>query len=227
MALWIIALIGAYLVGSINFSILLFKIIRKNDPRAGHSGNPGVTNVYRQAGIVAAFFVLALDVSRAVLVAYLGTRLFSLEIVDWLGFALILGNRYPCFHGFQGGKGVSNLLGFTLGLAPAWAGIAAVTWLAVRALVTPSFIPSLAMMAGLDQRRLVWTARMKIRVTAPWIARLCCRKNRIRFGTASTHCRTGTRGITSSTRCAAVLFHQAVLSEQESCQSRPLSVSSL
>jgi Predicted membrane protein len=84
-----------------------------------------------------------------VLVAYLGTRLFSLELVDWLGFALILGNRYPCFHGFQGGKGVSNLLGFTLGLAPAWAGIAAVTWLAVRALVTTSFIPSLAMVAVL------------------------------------------------------------------------------
>lgn len=149
MALWIIALIGAYLVGSINFSILLFRFTGKNDLRAAHSGNPGVTNVYRQAGMVAAFFVLALDVSRAVLVAYLGTRWFSYELVDWLGFALILGNRYPCFHGFHGGKGVANLLGFTLGLAPVWAGIAAVTWLAVRALVTTSFIPSFAMVAVL------------------------------------------------------------------------------
>ncbi len=149
MALWIIALTGTYLIGSINFSILLFKITGKDDPRAGHSGNPGVTNVYRQAGMAAASFVLALDLSRALLVAYLGARLFSRELIDWLGFALILGNRYPCFHGFQGGKGVANFLGFTLGLAPAWAGISALTWLAVRAFVTTTFIPSLAMVAVL------------------------------------------------------------------------------
>ncbi len=149
MALWIIALAGTYLIGSINFSILLFTIAGKDDPRAGHSGNPGVTNVYRQAGIAAAGLVLALDLSRALLVAYLGTRLFSRELVDWLGFALILGNRYPCFHGFQGGKGVANFLGFTLGLAPVWAGISALTWLAVRAFVTTTFIPSLAMVAVL------------------------------------------------------------------------------
>jgi glycerol-3-phosphate acyltransferase PlsY len=146
---WIIALVGSYLVGSINFSILLCHIIGKNDPRTANSGNPGVTNVYRQAGIVAAFFVLALDVGRALLLAYLGTRWFPLELVDWLGCALILGNRYPCFHGFHGGKGVATMLGFTLGLAPAWAGIAALTWLAVRALVTTSFIPSFAMLAVL------------------------------------------------------------------------------
>lgn len=99
--------------------------------------------------MAAASFVLALDLSRALLVAYLGARLFSRELIDWLGFALILGNRYPCFHGFQGGKGVANFLGFTLGLAPAWAGISALTWLAVRAFVTTTFIPSLAMVAVL------------------------------------------------------------------------------
>ncbi|HHC24907.1 MAG TPA: glycerol-3-phosphate acyltransferase, partial [Desulfobacterales bacterium] len=29
----------------------------------------------------------------------------------WIGLSLILGNRFPCFHGFQGGKGVANYLG--------------------------------------------------------------------------------------------------------------------
>jgi glycerol-3-phosphate acyltransferase PlsY len=116
--LFILGLPAAYLAGSINFSILLFRLLGKEDPRARFSGNPGVTNVYRQAGWPLALLVLLLDAGRAMGVALLAAQLWDVALVPWAGLALILGNRFPCFHGFRGGKGVANFLGFYLLLLP-------------------------------------------------------------------------------------------------------------
>ena len=59
----------AYIAGSINFAILLFKVIKKDDPRTKFSGNAGTTNVYRIAGKFWAAAVFLLDIGRAVGVA--------------------------------------------------------------------------------------------------------------------------------------------------------------
>jgi glycerol-3-phosphate acyltransferase PlsY len=59
--------------------------------------------------------------------------------------ALILGNRFPCFHSFRGGKGVANYLGFTTIIAPLAAAISALAWLATFALVRIPFVGSFAM----------------------------------------------------------------------------------
>lgn len=108
----IIIIAIAYLAGSINFPIILFKLTGRADPRQQFSGNPGTTNVYRQAGPAWAVVVLLLDFSRAMGVAWLALYLLPAQVVPWVGLALVLGNRLPCFHGFQGGKGVANYLGF-------------------------------------------------------------------------------------------------------------------
>ena len=118
MTLLIFVSIGAYLAGSVNFAILLFKALGKDDPRAGFSGNPGATNVYRQAGYFWAVLVLTLDMSRALGVAFIALHLVPLVLVPWAGLGLILGNRFPCLHGLRGGKGVANYLGFTMIIAP-------------------------------------------------------------------------------------------------------------
>ena len=118
MVYYLLSLAAAYLAGSVNFAILLFKLLGKADPRTRFSQNPGVTNVYRQAGWAMALLVLVLDVGRAAAVALLGRYLFSLPWVPWLGLTLILGNHYPCFHDFHGGKGVANFLGFCAPLIP-------------------------------------------------------------------------------------------------------------
>ena len=47
----LIILACAYLAGSVNFSILLFALLGKGDPRSRFSGNAGATNVWRQAGL--------------------------------------------------------------------------------------------------------------------------------------------------------------------------------
>ncbi|OHD64618.1 MAG: hypothetical protein A2176_08985 [Spirochaetes bacterium RBG_13_51_14] len=135
----------AYLAGSVNFAILLFKFLGKDDPRASFSGNAGTTNVYRIAGPVWAAVVLLLDVGRAVLLALLSRYLLVPGQVPWVGLSLIIGNRYPCFHRFQGGKGVATYLGFTAAVAPVGAAIAALAWVAAYLIKRVPFIASFVM----------------------------------------------------------------------------------
>jgi glycerol-3-phosphate acyltransferase PlsY len=144
-------LLAAYLAGSVNFSILLFGLLGREDPRAHFSGNPGVTNVYRQAGWPLALIVLLLDGGRAMGVALLAMQLWDFALVPWAGLALILGNRFPCFHGWRGGKGVANFLGFYLLLLPLGTALAVGAYGLLFGLTRAPFLGSfgiLAILAG-------------------------------------------------------------------------------
>jgi len=145
MILFFILFIISYIVGSVNFSILLFKCLKKEDPRSKFSGNPGATNVYRQAGLFWAIVVLVLDMSRAVGIALLAMHVLQPDAVPLISFGLILGNRFPCFHGFKGGKGIANYFGFTAPLTPISALIAGLAWLTVYAFLKTPFISSFIM----------------------------------------------------------------------------------
>ena len=137
--------IVAYIAGSVNFSIVLSKILGKDDPRNMFSGNAGVMNVYRQSGFFTAALVLLLDLVRAMGVALASARTLPSDFVPWICLALILGNRFPCFHDFRGGKGVANFLGFTLVVAPVSAVISMPAWLIAYRLFGFPFIASLVM----------------------------------------------------------------------------------
>lgn len=140
----------SYLAGSVNFAILFFKIAGRKDPRLSFSGNAGTTNVYRQAGMIWAVAVFLLDISRALVVAALAMRFISGEWLIWSAFFLVLGNSFPCFHGFKGGKGVANYLGFTA-LAVPWAALlSAIIWVSVYWVKRTPFIASLFMAAVLS-----------------------------------------------------------------------------
>jgi glycerol-3-phosphate acyltransferase PlsY len=142
---FIVSFIFAYILGSVNFSIILFKLTGKGDPRHKFSRNAGATNVYRQAGILWALTVLILDMGRAMMIAYASLHLLDAAYVTWTGLALILGNRYPLFHGFKGGKGVANYLGFTLVLAPLAALAASLAWAVCYLFFRMPFVSSFAM----------------------------------------------------------------------------------
>jgi glycerol-3-phosphate acyltransferase PlsY len=135
----------AYVAGSVNFSILAFRITGRDDPRQHGSGNPGATNVYRQAGLAWAAGVLLLDMARAMVVALLAVALLPVGLVPWVGLGLIMGNRWPLFHRLQGGKGVANYLGFTMIVAPLWAGIGALAWGTAHLIWRTPFMSSFAM----------------------------------------------------------------------------------
>lgn len=145
----IIICLGAYLIGSINFAIVFFKITGRADPRLSFSGNAGTTNVYRQAGLPWAALIFVLDLGRAIAVAALAMHFVDGMWLAWAGFFLVLGNSFPCFHGFRGGKGVANYLGFTLFFAPWAALISAVAWVLVYGVKRVPFIASFFMAAVL------------------------------------------------------------------------------
>jgi len=141
----VMILLSTYIAGSVNFSIVLFKLLGKEDPRNKFSGNAGATNVYRQAGFSWAAVVLLLDMGRAMLISVISLHFLDPQTIPFPGFALILGNRFPVFHQFRGGKGVANYLGFTLMLAPFSTLIASLSWLFVFLLFRTPFISSFVM----------------------------------------------------------------------------------
>ena len=145
----------AYMAGSINVPIILFRLMGKQDPRSHFSKNPGAANVRRQAGLFWAAVVLALDVARAAGIAWAAGFFCQPGAVPWIGFGLITGNLFPCFHGFKGGKGVANYLGFSLFFIP-WIGLASgAAWGVVYAIFRIPFVSSFVMTAILAAGMLV------------------------------------------------------------------------
>ncbi len=151
----------AYLAGSVSFSIVLFRLLGRDDPRKSFSTNPGVTNVYRQAGPLWALLVLLLDLGRASALACVSLRLLPPAFLPWCALFLLLGNMYPVFHGFKGGKGVANYLGFTLIPAPWFAAAAAAAWLLLFKITRQPFLGSFGMIAALSLG-LAWRAGFDI-----------------------------------------------------------------
>ena len=142
-------LLFAYFAGSINFAIILLGMLGKEDPRTKFSGNAGTTNVYRQAGRGWAAVVLLLDAGRAVGLAALALYFLPAALVPWVGTALVAGNRFPCFHRFQGGKGVASFLGFTILIALWGTVLSCLAWVVVYGIVRIPFIASFFMVLTL------------------------------------------------------------------------------
>jgi glycerol-3-phosphate acyltransferase PlsY len=137
--------LAAYIAGSINFAIVIFRLLGLDDPRTKFSGNPGVTNVYRQAGLYWAAVVLFLDVGRGLILGLIVLDLMDKTMVPWAGLSLIVGNRYPCFHGFNGGKGVASYIGFTAALSPLIAIMSCFVWVFSYMIFRIPFVSSLYM----------------------------------------------------------------------------------
>jgi glycerol-3-phosphate acyltransferase PlsY len=114
-----LALVGAYLIGSVPFAIVLVRLFRGVDVRTQGSGNAGATNVLRTAGKGLAIGTMLLDVGKGA-VAVLLMRTFTYD-PRWLGaaaVAAILGHVFPVWFSFRGGKGVATAIGSFGVLAP-------------------------------------------------------------------------------------------------------------
>lgn len=128
----IVWMVGAYLLGSIAFGILVSRLFGLPDPRTVGSGNIGATNVMRSGKKLAAFLTLAGDVFKGWLPVWLALQSNMLMwVVAASGLAVFFGHLYPIFYKFRGGKGVATALGVMLGISPTLALAAVVTWLVV------------------------------------------------------------------------------------------------
>ena len=121
MAAYIIVAIIAYLIGSINFSVLISKKMAGFDVREKGSGNAGTTNMLRSVGKKAAVITLVCDILKgvvsiviAIIVGNIAKNLDRELLLQIAGIAVVLGHTFPVFFGFKGGKGVATSLGVLL-----------------------------------------------------------------------------------------------------------------
>jgi glycerol-3-phosphate acyltransferase PlsY len=111
---------GAYLLGSVSFSVVLVKVMRGLDVRTVGSGNAGATNAMRAAGKRAGAAVLALDVIKGMTAVAVPRALDApAAVIGSAAVAVVLGHVFPVFFGFRGGKGVATSAGALGTLAPA------------------------------------------------------------------------------------------------------------
>lgn len=166
-----IALIGAYVVGSIDFAVIVARMHGVDIHKVG-SGNPGTSNVLRTVGKVPAAMVLLGDTLKGVIGAAMGMVASGVADpqVHWAfaaGLAAVIGHCYPVFHRFKGGRGVATGLGVLFFTVP-WVGlIVLVVWLLLTKLIKVASIASLVVVAvtiplalwqGVTGLALVWLA---------------------------------------------------------------------
>lgn len=127
----------AYLLGSVNFAIVVTRCMKKGDIRQYGSGNAGATNVLRSQGKGAAALTTLGDLAKSMLAVWIGGWLITHINPDLIlsstvgsgtyeeehlrligeyiaGLFCILGHLYPLYFGFRGGKGVLATLGMML-----------------------------------------------------------------------------------------------------------------
>ena len=121
MVVYIIMAIIAYLIGSINFSVILSKKMAGFDVREKGSGNAGSTNMLRSVGKKAAAITLICDILKGVvsigIAILLGNVIENMNrelLLQIAGIAVVIGHTFPIFFGFKGGKGVATSLGVIL-----------------------------------------------------------------------------------------------------------------
>ncbi len=144
----VLAVVAAYLVGSLSFAVIVSRSMGLNDPRTYGSKNPGATNVLRSGSKAAAIVTLLLDALKGwlpvMLVKWFGEA-YGLGdgTVAMVGLAAFLGHLFPVFFRFVGGKGVATALGVLL--ATSWMlGLATgATWLIIAYFFRYSSLASL------------------------------------------------------------------------------------
>ncbi len=117
---WLFVLMSAviaYLIGSVNTSIITTRIVARKDIRTLGSGNAGFTNVLRSVGKGPAVITFVGDFLKGVVSIGIAWLIFTLfcgkdaePVMPYTlyitGLACVLGHMYPIYYGFRGGKGV-------------------------------------------------------------------------------------------------------------------------
>lgn len=147
----LLAIVAAYLLGSVPFAMISSKVFGLADPRTYGSGNPGATNVLRSGNKKAALFTLIGDAAKGWLAVWLARHYgLSDNLTGLIALAVFAGHLFPVFLKFKGGKGVATAAGVLLALDPLLGLAVLGTWLftafafrysSLAAIVAAAFAP--------------------------------------------------------------------------------------
>lgn len=121
----LIVAVLSYLLGSLNFGVILSRIAGKgkDDIRDHGSGNAGTTNMMRSYGKTAGIATIAGDMLKVVVAIVIATKIIEPSLLDdvsfiggngkiilksFAGLFCVIGHIFPCFFNFKGGKGVAT-----------------------------------------------------------------------------------------------------------------------
>ena len=143
-----LAVLAAYLLGSLAFAVLVSRVMGLSDPRTFGSKNPGATNVLRSGSKPAAVITLVLDALKGfvpVLLVRLYGEPYGLgdRTVAMVGLAAFLGHLFPVFFRFQGGKGVATFIGVVFGIHWILGVATGLTWIIIAFFFRYSSLASL------------------------------------------------------------------------------------
>jgi acyl phosphate:glycerol-3-phosphate acyltransferase len=150
VALSLLGLVAAYLIGAIPVGVLVARLAAGVDIRRHGSGNIGATNVLRTLGPAAAIATLLGDIAKGYLATWMAGAAGGGPA--WLGagaVAAVVGNCWPAFLGFRGGKGVATALGAFLRAAPLAVLPAAGLWILLAAVTRYVSLASIVACGGL------------------------------------------------------------------------------
>ena len=143
-----LAVLAAYLLGSLSFAVIVSRAMGLKDPRTFGSKNPGATNVLRSGSKPAAIVTLLLDAVKGwlpVLLVRLYGKPYGLEdgTMALVGLAAFVGHLWPVFFRFKGGKGVATFLGVVFGIDLVLGLATGATWLIIAFFLRYSSVASL------------------------------------------------------------------------------------
>lgn len=109
MPSYIIAILAAYLLGSIPSGVIISRVFARQDVREVGSGHTGALNTVRAAGIGAGVFAFLADTGKAIVAIELARVITGSE---WgmaiAGVAAVVGHCWPLYTGFHGGMGLAT-----------------------------------------------------------------------------------------------------------------------
>ncbi|MBL6720872.1 MAG: glycerol-3-phosphate 1-O-acyltransferase PlsY [Planctomycetes bacterium] len=141
-----LALLLAYLLGSVPFGLVLSRTLAGVDPRTVGSGNIGATNTIRAAGKPIGLLAFVLDVGKGMVPALVLAD--DPELAACAMAAAVLGHCFSLYLGFKGGKGVATMVGGVLALDPQLLLVGGLVWVGTLALTRWVSLASILMTAG-------------------------------------------------------------------------------
>lgn len=124
LIIWIILILGGYLLGSIHFCRILGLIFCHVDICAkSYDRNPGAANAFWHCGKKIGIAGLILDILKGFLPVFIAIQLAQNGFIDidhplfiLVLFAPVLGHAFSIFNKFKGGKCISTTFGILLAL---------------------------------------------------------------------------------------------------------------